>query len=89
MDPRFNMLSDPRFKVMHVSRINTDQTPHMGFLCSSCVLGVHRDLKGTLDPHRNGVIASCEPTCGCGESNPSSLEEESWLLSTETSLQPQ
>jgi hypothetical protein len=36
-----------------------------------------------------GVTDSCELPCGCWELNPSSLEEQPGLLTTEPSLQPQ
>ena len=36
-----------------------------------------------------GVTDTCQLPCGCWESNPGSLQEQSMLLTTEPSLQPQ
>jgi hypothetical protein len=41
--------------------------------------------RGTLDPITDG----CEPPCGCWELNSAPLEEQSVLLTSEPSLQPQ
>ena len=48
-----------------------------------CCLQTHQ--KRALDPFTNG----CEPPCGCWELNSGHLEEQSVLLITEPSLQPQ
>jgi hypothetical protein len=37
----------------------------------------------------NGVINSCQPSCGCWELNLGPLEEQPVLLTTESSLQPE
>jgi hypothetical protein len=41
--------------------------------------------KGALEP----ITDDCEPPCGCWELNSEPLEEQSVLLTTEPSLQPQ
>ena len=55
------------------------------FSCA-LVLCLHVCLRKGVRYAGTGVIDSCELPCGCWELNPGPLEEQSLLLTTESSL---
>lgn len=57
-------------------------------LCTICILGMHRDQKGSQIPE-TGITYSCEPRYGCLESNTVLQEEQPVPLTPEPSLQAQ
>ena len=60
----------------------------VGTVCrhTHCVWCPQRLEDGTGSPE-TGVADGCEPTCGCCESNPGSLEEQSVFLTAKPSFQ--
>ena len=52
-------------------------------LCTKCVPGAFRGQK-----RASGTLASCEPPRGPWELNPAPLQEQLWIFTSESSLQP-
>jgi hypothetical protein len=57
------------------------------YLCTNCVQGLRRPEE-SIGSSGTGAIDVGESPCGCWELNPGPLEEQSVLLSADSSLQP-